>query len=665
MLGRVTTRTRLPAPFLRLTAALTLAAVLAFVVAADGADLDAFGSTQYWLLAALTFGMELLPIRLPRQNADDVITVSSAFALAALFLFGPLPAMALWTGATLAADFVGRVHPLKALFNGAQYALCMAAASLTLALFDAQPPLDLTLGNLPAMLSAALAFFIVNHVLAGVGIALASGARILPFLRRDLGLLSWTTGFQLALAPMLIAEPGAIVLLGAVPVLAIYLGSRQAADATHRANHDTLTGLANRALFSDHLRMAIDEAHEPAAQSWVALVDLDDFKSINDTLGHACGDELLRHVAARARNAIREGDVLARLGGDEFAVLFARCARDDAVAAAQRILEHLAEPVRVGDLSLQVSASVGLAGCNNQAGADLVLKHADMALYDAKEHGGPIRVYANHGQSGPQAMIDRVALGSELANALDNGDITVSFQPKVAAADGLAPSMEALARWRHPQLGLIEPAVFVAVAEHTGMIKRLTERVLDLALERCAACRADGIPLRVCVNLSGKSLVDESLPTMVAGALRRHDVPGHALQFEITESVRLANVPRSSAVLRALRALGATLAIDDFGTGFSSLTQLQALDLEEVKIDRSFVMAMEHDPQAAMIVTSVVNLGHSLGLRVCAEGVESPAALGRLRELGCDYVQGYLFGQPASDAMPLRSLDGLPPAAVA
>jgi diguanylate cyclase (GGDEF)-like protein len=496
-------------------------------------------------------------------------------------------------------------------------------------------------------------------VLAGVGVAVLTKVPVMRFLASDLAVLSWTTGFQLALAPLLVGAPGALVALGAVPVLAIYLGGRQAARAMYAANHDALTGLANRALFTSRLAEALRK--RPAERrSWLMMVTLDDFKSINDTLGHATGDVLLRHVAERMSEAVREGDVLARLGGDEFAILLSDCDEVGATAMAARVLEHLDEPVRVADLSLRVSASIGLAPCDGtSASVDSALQSADMAVHRAKERRGSIAVFTSAQDTIEDLAVDRLALGSELAIALRTGQVAVHFQPKVAATRDLAPAMEALVRWRHPQLGVVDPEAFVAVAEQTGMIRRLTEHVLDLALERCADWRGRGVPVRMCVNVSAKSLVDESLPALVSDALVRHGVPGDALQLEITETACVSDVPRSRAVLDALRATGATLAIDDFGTGFSSLTQLQALDLEEVKIDRSFVMAMEEDPQAAVIVRSVVNLGHSLGLKVCAEGCETARTLHSLRELGCDYVQGYYFGQPSPDATPLRALGAI------
>jgi diguanylate cyclase (GGDEF)-like protein len=470
--------------------------------------------------------------------------------------------------------------------------------------------------------------------------------RVLPFLRTDLDFLSWTAGFQLALAPLLLGAPGALMALGAVPVLAIYLGGRQAAAAAYQATHDALTRLPNRPLLLARVADALGR-RRAGTGTWVALVDLDHFKSINDTLGHHAGDVVLQRVAERMSSAIRSKDLLARMGGDEFAVLLLDCDEPQARAFGARLVTALDEPVDVEDLALQISASVGLAQAAEGAAAEDVLQQADVALYRAKSDGVPVAVYAAGGQR-PSA-VDRLALGRALDVALRTDAIDVHFQVKVPTAGDLPPAMEALARWRDPEHGAVSPAQFIPVAEETGMIKRLTARVLDVALGRCAGLRETGIPMRMAVNVSPKSLVDDSLPALVHDALRRHGLSGEALQIEITESAAVANIARATPVIEALRALDVTLAIDDFGTGFSSLAQLQALPVEEIKIDRSFVLALVHDPQAEVIVRSIVTLGHSLGLKVTAEGVETTEAFERVAALGCDYTQGFLFGRPSAD----------------
>jgi diguanylate cyclase (GGDEF)-like protein len=644
-------RRAIPRSFRRLTAACTVGAAASIGVAVlGGDDLQALSDATFWLLVALTLGVELLPIRLVRPGSVDLITVASPFALAILFLFGGLPAMLTWLVVAFVADLIGGLGPVKALFNASQYAVSMGAATVALDLCGGQVPLALVAEDLPEMLAAAGVFFVVNHVLAGAGVAFLNGVRVLPFLRTDLDFMSWTAGFQLALAPLLLGAPGALMALGAVPVLAIYLGGRQAAAAAYQATHDALTRLPNRPLLLARVADALGRRRSgsgTATGTWVALVDLDHFKSINDTLGHHAGDVVLQRVAERMSSVIRSKDLLARMGGDEFAVLLLECDEPQARAFAARLVTALDDPVDVEDLALQISASVGLAQAGDGAAAEDVLQQADVALYRAKSDGVPVAVYAAGGER-PSA-VDRLALGRALDAALHTGAIEVHFQVKVPTVGDLPPAMEALARWRDPEHGPVSPAHFIPIAEETGMIKRLTARVLDVALGRCARLRGAGIPMRMAVNVSPKSLVDDSLPALVDDALRRHGLSGDALQIEITESAAVANVARATPVIEALRALGVTLAIDDFGTGFSSLAQLQALPVEEIKIDRSFVLALAQDPQAEVIVRSIVTLGHSLGLKVTAEGVETSEAFDRVAALGCDYTQGFLFGRPSAD----------------
>ena len=354
---------RLPASFIRYTLGLALAAIGA-MAAVSGQDLGpALARPELWVLAGLTCAVELLPIRLVREQSVDSVTVSSAFALAILFAFGALPAMLVWMLAALVADASARLSPVKVLFNAAQYGLSMGAAALALRAAGAHAPLALEPRHLPAMLAASVALFAVNHVLAGVGVALVSRVRVVPFLGRDLGFLTWTAGCQLALAPLLLGAGGAMSAIGALPVLAIYLGGRQAAAAAHRASHDALTGLPNRSWFERELDDALRQAGDDDAEVWVGLVDLDQFKAINDTFGHPCGDELLAAVAGRMRAAMAAEDTLARFGGDVFGLLLASGEdADDALRQAEKVLAALDEPIVLQGMSLPVAACLGLAG---------------------------------------------------------------------------------------------------------------------------------------------------------------------------------------------------------------------------------------------------------------------------------------------------------------
>jgi diguanylate cyclase (GGDEF)-like protein len=633
--------------FRGLTLLVTLAALpaLALVCATGGDELAlASGQPEFWVLAALTGLAELLPIRLLRQQSVDSVTLSSAFALATLFVFGVAPAVLVLVVASLLADGAGRLAPVMALFNAAQYALAVGAAGAAIWLAGGELPLALSGADLPAILAASAAFFAANHALAGTGIALLTQARVLPFLARDLGFLSWTAGFQLALAPLMIGVRGPLSAIAAFPVLAIYLGGRQAAAAAERAQRDALTGLPNRLHFEDRLADALAQSRRADHDLWLMLIDLDQFKAVNDTFGHPAGDELLRAVAQRMAERAEAGDTLARLGGDEFALLLGRASTEgEAREAARDLLASLVEPVALRGMALQVGASVGLAQAGDDRDGEEVLRRADAALYRAKREPG--RVAVQRGRVGGDIGLSRSALAEALADALEADQVVAHFQPKVGLGPGVAPAVEALARWRHPELGNVDPAAFVAVAEQTGLITKLTARMLDQALAECARARRRGGGLRVAVNLSPKSLVDRALPALVARALERHGLPGEALQLELTESACVADLP-DSPVLDELRELGVTFAIDDFGTGYSSLAQLAQLPVEEIKIDRSFVLSMTREPQAEVIVRSIVSLAQSLNLRVTAEGVETADVLAQLRDFGCHYAQGYLFGQP-------------------
>ena len=651
-------RRALPRSFTRLTALCVAGALVAILVAAlmRSEDADAFEEPTFWLLVGLTLGVELLPIRLVRPGSVDLITIASPFPLAILYLFGALPAMLTWLVVATVADLIGRLGPVKALFNAGQYTLSMGAAAAALALgsatarrWPAHGPDD-PARHAPSRRSCSSWSTTCSPAPAS---RCSTACASCPSCARDLGFLSWTAGFQLALAPLLIGAPGALMALGAVPVLAIYLGGRQAAAAAYQATHDALTALPNQALLTTRVADAQGRRRRGDGTTSIVLVGLDRLASINTTLGHRFGDLVLCRVAERLGD-VAGGRLVARVAGDTFAVLVPAAREEDARDLAVALVAGLDDPLEVEDLRLQVAASAGIAAAGPRTGPDELLQHAAVALQQARDTAAAVAVFA--GEPARPAL-DRVALARALDEALTEGGISVHFQVKVPAGSDLPPAMEALARWRHPVLGSIDPGEFIAIAEETGMIKRLTARVLDVALARCAQVRSAGVPLRMAVNVSPKSLLDDSLPALVADALTRHGLPGQALQVEITESaaVDVEHAARTTPVVQGLRELGVTLAIDDFGTGFSSLAQLQQLPVEEIKIDRSFVLALEHDPQAEVIVRSIVTLGHSLGLHVTAEGVETSAAFERVAALGCDYTQGYLFGRPSADPSPTHS----------
>jgi diguanylate cyclase (GGDEF)-like protein len=502
--------------------------------------------------------------------------------------------------------------------------------------------------QLPLVAAGAAAFFFANHLIVGVAIALFQRMSVMRYLRSDFVFSLYVSAVMLSLAPVILA---AIELTPALypacllPMVAIYQGGRQATRAERQATHDALTGLANRARLQAVIRRTIDERAEDVTPFAVLLMDLDRFKEINDTLGHHHGDLLLQLVGARLESVVRPSDIVGRLGGDEFVVVLrelpgARAAID----VAERIDHALREPFALEDLAIEAGVSVGIATFPDD-GEDVatLLQRADIAMYHAKRNHQAWAVY--------NAEIDhhspaQLALAADLRRALGGDEIEPYYQVQLNLADDAIPSVEALARWQHPSLGLLAPSAFVELAEGTGLMRTLTLRVLERALHDRRAWAADGLDVAVAVNVSMRTLLDRSFPSAVAACLAETATDSGRLKLEITESTIMADPAKATAVLRELDAMGVTLSIDDYGTGYSSLAYLRELPVRELKIDRSFIAGMTEDAGSALIVRSTIELGHNLGLRVIAEGVEDPDTLARLRGLGCDGAQGYLLSLP-------------------
>ena len=420
--------------------------------------------------------------------------------------------------------------------------------------------------------------------------------------------------------------------------------------ATRRmAFTDDLTSLPNRRLFALRLDEAIEAAKDSGSPFAVLVVDLDHFKELNDTLGHQTGDTLLRDVGLRLTATLRPGDTVARLGGDEFGIILAAPAGDDAArAAVARLREALDAPFTVLGLRLRVAASVGIAvHLEHGHTAEELLQRADVAMYDAKARRSGHAFYAR--ERDPHSLA-RLALAAELPAAFAGDQIEIFLQPKARAGDQRVVGAEALVRWRHPERGLLPPSEFVELAEHSGLARELTRRVLDLALAQCAAWRAVGHDLHVAVNLTVTDLLDTGMPGEVAAALAVHAVPAKALVLELTESSAMSDPTRIGRVLGDLRELGVGLSLDDFGTGYSALTHLRDLPVTEVKIDRSFVSSMQNEPADAAIVEATIGLAQRIGIVVVAEGAENDATWQRLAALGCDLIQGFALSRPVPAA---------------
>ena len=421
----------------------------------------------------------------------------------------------------------------------------------------------------------------------------------------------------------------------------------------HQALHDDLTDLPNRALLYDRIEDALAAAERSGEPAALLLIDLDRFKEVNDTLGHDSGDRLLEEVAVRLREVVRRGDTLARLGGDEFAVLL-RAVPHRGVAAelAARLQDALARPFTLNGVVAVLDASIGIAHCPEH-GTDVhtLVQRADVAMYDAKRSRTSIETYS--AERDPYSA-ERLQLLGELRAAIGAGELVLHYQPKVDVVSRQVIGVEALVRWQHPVHGLLPPAEFVPLAERTGAIGDLTRWVLDNALAQARVWRDAGLDLTMAVNLAAPNIADATLPDAVAALLERHGVPGDRLECEISEHTVMADPRRAMAILERLRALGVRLSLDDFGTGHSSLSYLKRLPLDEVKIDRSFVIGMIEDDNDAAIVRTTIDLARNLGLEVVAEGVESQQILNDLSALSCNVAQGFLLSRP----LPAAELDG-------
>jgi diguanylate cyclase (GGDEF)-like protein len=413
----------------------------------------------------------------------------------------------------------------------------------------------------------------------------------------------------------------------------------------HEARHDPLTGLPNRTAFEEYLVGAIGRSVSGSHVA-VLLMDLDGFKDINDTLGHHCGDQVLQVVARRLGEAIDAGGSVARLGGDEFAVVLPRVAdAAGALALADHIHTLLDRPTTVEGVTVDVRASIGVAlHPIHGDDASTLLQRADVAMYSTKasEDRRP-RCYSPEHDSNNRR---RLSLVGALRQAIDDGQLTAYYQPKARLSDGVIVGVEALARWPHPDYGFIPPDEFIPLAEQSGLIAPLTEFVLHEALVQQREWADRGLDLTVAVNVSARGLVDRGLPARVQSSLRATGVRPDRLVLEITESTMMADPIRTSATIAELAAVGVAMSIDDFGTGYSSLGHLQRLPVAEVKIDRSFVFPLNMDPGAALLVRSIVDLAHNLGLYVVAEGVEDQLTWDRLAEIGCEQAQGYCLSRP-------------------
>jgi len=638
------------------TAVLLHLAVIAAACVTGGAasGISNWRVGQLAVILALTIAGDLLSVR----AATDIRVSGTALGvMLALTLQGPTPAMAVGVLGVAGGWLYTRERPDILLNNLANFAWFPLLGGL---FFHEVTHLAHLQTNQVEFYLLVFATFVLTLVLNFVGIA----GYWCYFRRRSLILEARET-----LIPLLPAQLfSALLTMGAVYVavhtgtigivlvgltLAIFqyligelLKSKHRGEELERlATTDTLTGIPNRDRFDEHLDRQIERASAAGNQLSVLLIDLDRFKEINDTLGHHYGDEVLRELGPRLSRAAEGHGMVARLGGDEFAVLSTTATETGAIERlAAEMIATIETSIVVDDLALEVGASVGIARFPDD-GTDkhTLLRQADVAMYAAKEAHTGWKFYARELD---RNSVRKLSVLSDFRRALNDGEIIPYYQPIVDVVGGEVRGAEALVRWQHPELGVLAPGAFVEVVEQTGLIAPMTRVVLEQAVAHCARWRADGHPLTVAVNLSMRNLLDRNLPSTVDHILAEHGLPPEALQLEITESMLMSDPERVLATVARLNELGVALSVDDFGTGFSSLANLRQMPIDELKIDRSFVSPMLRGESDLIIVRSTINLGHDLGLRVIAEGVEDQETMARLGRLGCDLAQGYFVSRP-------------------
>ncbi|EFL17790.1 LOW QUALITY PROTEIN: phosphodiesterase, partial [Streptomyces sp. C] len=607
------------------------------------------GGSVGWGLALLTGIIVGHLVALGRDRWWGGTGSGAALTLGVLILYGWIPAGLVSLAVVSLVGAARRQRWRQGLLHGSVDILGIGTGALVLAAFGDAPsvespwlPMGWDLAAAPEVVLVALSYLLVTRILLWFALTPRGGG--LPTVARATILRqALVAAALLGIAPLIcvVASTQPVLLpLFAVPLIALDSTLWIARARAEEQLRDPLTGLPNRQWLLERAWSALDEAERQGTRSALVLIDLDRFRAVNDTLGHLAGDRLLLQIAERLRQALPADAEAARLGGDEFAVLLPTT---DSTTSAQRVARNLvaelSSPLDLDGLTLVLEASAGLAVFPDHAlDAEGLLRRADVAMYQAKRDRTGVEVYESKRDSNTP---DRLGLLGDLRRALDAGEVELHYQPKVRF-DGQVAGLEALVRWVHPERGRVPPDEFIAIAETSGLMPHLTEYVLETALAQVARWRAQGLKVPVAVNVSPRDVHTPGFAGAVAARLARHGVPASGLQLEITEHVLLEDPQRAADTMAGLTGHGVKMSLDDFGTGYSSLVHLRRLPVSELKIDRSFVARLAVDAQDAEIVRCTVDLAHSLGLLVVAEGVEDDETWERLRDLGCDAVQGWL-----------------------
>lgn len=605
--------------------------------------------TAGWALALLTGLVVGHLVMLGRARWSGGTASGAALTLATLLLYGWVPAGLVSLTVVVLVGAARRNCRREGLLHGAVDILAIGAGALVLGAFDRigtveEPwrPGSWGPGTVPEVVLAAGAYLVVSRGLLWY-LNAPRGGGVPTIARTALVRQGLVAIALLGIAPLVcvVADARPVLLpLFVIPLIALDSTLWMARARAEEQLRDPLTGLPNRQWLLERIWTALDDAERIGARSALMLIDLDRFRSVNDTLGHLAGDRLLLQIADRLKNALPEGAEAARLGGDEFAVLLPVAdSTTSATRIARGLVTTLGSPLDLDGLTLVLEASAGVAVFPDHAlDAEGMLRRADVAMYQAKRDRSGVEAYESKRDSNTP---DRLALLGDLRRALDAHEVQLHYQPKVRF-DGQVAGLEALVRWVHPERGKVPPDEFIAIAETSGLMPHLTEYVLETALAQVARWREQGLRVPVAVNVSPRDVHTPGFAGSVAARLARHGVPAGALQLEITEHVLLEDPQRAADTLAALAGHGVKMSLDDFGTGYSSLVHLRRLPVSELKIDRSFVARLAVDAEDAAIVRCTVDLAHSLGLVVVAEGVEDDETWEHLRDLRCDAVQGWL-----------------------
>ena len=617
---------------------------------------------SFGLFAALALLAELRPLSWLGPSKNCEIAASWTFFLC-LFFSAPVPTASAATFCIILLNFAVRRRPiLLSFFNASVGSLALAISSIAVTAAGASTTFHHANGSVDqrwvvGAIAVGSIGFVVDLAMASMGAALFLRVSCPRFVRKAFANIMVMNAMPIGLAPAFILVSRTSLLAGALLALtvgALYKATETALNQRHEATHDPLTSLSNRRSFHEQAGVAIAVASRRRHTIVVLQLSIDGFKSLNDRLGRAVGDDVLRKVAERLHDDRRAGDLVARLEANDFAILLpGPCSADEARAVADRIIERLQTPLELAGVPLKTTVSIGMAEFPTHGeDIDTLLSMADMALYRAKKaNKGPEMYTDEHTRTGPSRMM----LAGEIQEAIHRGEFFLAYQPKLDLHSHAFIGVEALVRWLHPERGILYPDAFIPTAEQTDLMQELTEYVIDRALQQCALWHDEGLYVTMAVNVSARNLHNHDFVDMVAASLQRHNMKPMWLELELTENTVMVDPERTALVLQELRNLGVQISLDDFGTGYSSLANLRNLPIDRVKIDKTFVFGMLHSPKDESIVRSIIDLATNLGIGTVAEGVESQEVLDRLALLNCEAVQGYFIAKPIS-AIEIRNM---------